>query len=329
MQDVTTLPFWRVLERRGGPDVYVTEYFRVHSNSRPEAHILRSIRELDSPKPVIAQLIGNEVDHLKRTAHLLKREPISGIDLNLGCPAPNVCGKNSGGALLRNPEQIRAIIQALREVVTGTLTLKTRIGFESAAEFEDLLALFASLPIDGLAIHGRTVRERYQSTIHVPEISRAAQSLPFPVIANGSIVSAQAAISMHLQTSAAGLMIGRGGIRNPWIFEQIRQTWQQEKVFRPSMEGVFDYIMELFEEVAHFASNYHEIGHVQRMKKFTNYIASGISEGRFEAELRRARTESQFGEICRSHLSSREPFPEEPLADGKLFCGFEPLLLKT
>src|ERR1051326_6424864 len=88
MQDVTDLPFWRLLARYGGADVYFTEYFRVHATSNLERHILRSITENPTGKPIAAQMIGNDIPSLVRTARELQQYPIASVDLNLGCPAP-------------------------------------------------------------------------------------------------------------------------------------------------------------------------------------------------------------------------------------------------
>ena len=134
MQDVTTLQFMRVIARYGGPDVYWTEYFRVHGDSRPEKWILDSITKNPTGKPVVAQLIGNDIPALVRNAKLLQQFPVAAIDLNLGCPAPIVYRKCAGGGLLREPQRIDAILGALRDAVTIPFTVKTRIGFESAAE---------------------------------------------------------------------------------------------------------------------------------------------------------------------------------------------------
>jgi len=106
MQDITDLAFWRVLSRYGGPDVYYTEYFRVHRDSRPEKYILRSIDENPNGKPIIAQMIGQDISALQRTAIELQKRKIAGIDINFGCPAPIVCRKDAGGGLLRHPEKI-------------------------------------------------------------------------------------------------------------------------------------------------------------------------------------------------------------------------------
>lgn len=326
MQDVSVLPLWRCLHRRGGPDRYVTEYFRVHRDSHPEKEIVQSIAGMAPQGPVMAQMIGNDPVHLVRTARYLEdRTPCVGIDLNLGCPAPKVCGKAAGGALLKDHDLIRRAVEELRPAVRGQLTLKTRLGFETPNEFSALLDLFATLPLDGLAIHGRTVRERYQSPVHPEWIAEAVCRLPYPVTANGNIVSVATAEAMQERTGAAGLMIGRGAIRNPWLFAQIRQAAAGAAVFAPSLRDVLAYLEELSEEVRREGAFTEETPLVHRLKKFTNYITIGLSSGALSQGLRRAVTLEAFHKICREHLDSDEPFPEEPEDDGSLFCGFADL----
>ena len=113
MQDVTDLAFMRVIAAYGAPDYFFTEFFRVHAQSRPERHILRSLDENDTGRPVFAQLIGEDIPHMVRTAQELARHPIAGIDVNLGCPAPKVYKKNVGGGLLRDPERIDGLARRM------------------------------------------------------------------------------------------------------------------------------------------------------------------------------------------------------------------------
>ena len=152
MQDVTDLPFMRVMAHYGAPDYFFTEFFRVHAQSRPEKHILRSITENTTGRPVVAQMIGNDIPSLVRTAKELQHHPIVAVDLNLGCPAPIVYRKCAGGGLLREPRRIDAILGALRDAVSIKFTVKTRIGFDSPAVFEELLPIFARHSIHGSSI---------------------------------------------------------------------------------------------------------------------------------------------------------------------------------
>ena len=117
MQDVTDLAFWKLTADYGGADLYFTEYFRVHSTSNLERWILRSITENPTGRPVIAQMIGNDIPSLARTARELQQYPVVALDLNLGCPAPVVYRKCAGGGLLREPQRVDSILGALREQV--------------------------------------------------------------------------------------------------------------------------------------------------------------------------------------------------------------------
>src|SRR5437762_13656475 len=249
MQDVTDLPFWKLMTAYGGADVYVTEYFRVHPTSNLEPWILRSITDNPTGRPVIAQMIGNDIPSLVRTARELQQYPIVAVDLNLGCPAPVVYRKCAGGGLLREPKRVDAILGALREAVSIKFTVKTRLGFDSSEVFSELLPIFAKHSLDLLTVHGRTVKEMYRTEVHYDLIAQAVAAVPCPVLANGNVSSPQKALQVLENTGARGLMIGRGAIRNPWLFHQIRQQQRGETLFIPRGLDVLSYIRTLYEAV--------------------------------------------------------------------------------
>jgi len=325
MQDVTDLPFMRVIARRGAPDWFVTEYFRVHPDSCLNRYILRSIVENETGKPVFAQMIGRDIPNLIRTARELAKLPIAGIDLNLGCPAPIVCRKDAGGGLLRSPEAVHRLIGSLREAIPGKFTVKTRVGYHDEDEFPALLEIFRSHAIDGLTIHGRTVVERYQTPVHPDRVRAAVETMPCPVIANGNVVDAETGQAYLTKTGAAGLMIGRGAIRNPWIFSQMIAGFESTRPPAPTHRDLWEYILELYEEIARETPNFLPLAHVQRMKKTLAYISHGL-EGEFEYDMRRMKTPEDFHEVCRRHLDHDLPLPAKPPLDSKLFCGFDRLM---
>jgi len=326
MQDVTDLAFMRVITRRGAPDWFVSEYFRVHPDSVPNVGILRSITENLTGRPIFAQIIGCDVPSLIRTAKTLGEFAVAGIDLNLGCPAPVVCRKNAGGGLLREPKEVDHLLGALREAISGRFTVKTRIGYADESEFPGLLEIFRKHDIDGLSVHGRTVQERYQTPVHAECVRMAVAALPCPVIANGNIVDTATGLAFLRQSGAAGLMIGRGAIRNPWIFSQLRAVFSGETAPVPTYRDLLEYALELYDELARETRRFNPVSHVQRMKKTLAYISHGLVAGSFEHQMRRARTPEDFFSICRSHLDHSEPLPSQPPAGSKLFCGFEALL---
>jgi tRNA-dihydrouridine synthase B len=315
MQDVTDLPFWKLMAAYGGADVYYTEYFRVHGTSHLEKWILESITKNPTGKPAIAQMIGNDIPSLVRSARELQQFPIVAVDLNLGCPAPIVYRKCAGGGLLREPKRVDAILGALRDAISIKFTVKTRIGFDSPDVFDELLPIFAKHSIDLLTVHGRTVKEMYRTEVHYDYIARAVQAVPSPVLANGNVYSAQKAEEVLKLTGARGLMIGRGVIRNPWLFHQIRQHRRGEALFVPTGHDVLKYLRTLYETVR--PPEIRELAQVQKMKKYVNYIGLGVEPtGQFLHQIRRATTEVEFFQICEDYLSHDRPMPLEPFALG-------------
>jgi tRNA-dihydrouridine synthase B len=314
MQDVTDLPFWRLMVDYGGADVYFTEYFRVHAVSHLEKWIVQSITRNPTGRPVIAQMIGNDIPSLVRTAKELQELPVAGIDLNLGCPAPVVYRKCAGGGLLREPKKIDAILGALRDAVKVKFSVKTRIGFDSPAIFEELLPIFARHDLDLLTVHGRTVAEMYRTEVHYDYIAKAVQAVPCPVLANGNVYSANKAEEILRLTGAKGLMIGRGAIRNPWLFTQIRQHRAGEPLFVPSGRDVLAYIRALYEAVC--SPDVRENAQVQKMKKYMNYLGAGVDPaGEFLHHIRRCDAKAGFFEICERFLDHARPMSLEPFAD--------------
>ncbi len=311
MQDVTDLAFMRVVASYGAPDYFFTEFFRVHAQSRPERHILRSIDENDTGRPVFAQLIGEDIPHMVRTAQELARHPIAGIDINLGCPAPKVYKKNVGGGLLRDPERIGAILAALREAVPGLLTVKMRIGFEDSANFDRILDIVNASRVDLLTVHGRTVREMYRSEVHYDRIAHAAARSACPVLANGNVTSAERAAEVVRDTGAAGVMIGRHAIRNPWIFRQCRERFAGVPSAAIPLTDVREYVERLYRATR--VAEVPERAHVNKMKKYLNFVGQGVDpRGAFLHDMRRTESESELFMVCDRHLAVAGDFSPEP-----------------
>jgi nifR3 family TIM-barrel protein len=311
MQDVTDLPFLRLMAAYGGADLYFTEYFRVYPTSRLDKHVLKSITENPIGRPVIPQMIGNDITALVRTARELQAYQVAAVDLNLGCPAPVVYRKGAGGGLLREPKRVDAILGALRDAVKTRFTVKTRLGFDSAAVFSELLPIFAKHSLDLLTVHGRTVKEMYRSEVHYEFIARAVAELPCPVLANGNIYSAQKAADVLETTGARGLMIGRGAIRNPWLFRKIRQHQHGEPLFLPRDVEVLAYVRALYDAVC--SPTARESAQVQKMKKYLNYLGVGVEPtGQFLHQVRRVTTTADLFRVCEEFLDHDRPMPLEP-----------------
>lgn len=324
MKDVTDLPFLRILTALGTlPDYFITEYFRVTPNHvKLDPGILRAIDENPTNRPIYAQLVGSDAPSIVRDAkELLYHHPVAGIDLNMGCPAQIVCRKNAGGGMLKTLANMDSVLGAMRDALpAGTFTVKCRIGWEDPWEFTRILPIIARHSPDRLSIHGRTVREGYRTPVHFDAIRMAVETVPCPVIANGNIVDAPSAFHCLKETTAAGVMIGRAAIRNPWIFRQMKEQ-EATGVSTPiTLKTLLHYAELLLEETTEFFVPYNENKHIQRLKRYMIYVACGLSES-FAYDIRRVQTAAEYLTVCRKYLGVDGIVPMSPPDDGHLFTG--------
>ncbi len=276
MQDVTDLAFMRTLARVDSlPDVLVTPYFRSTATTCAlgEAN-LRCIRENETGVPIWAQLAGSDAAALVRDARALMQENIAGIDLNAGCPSPLVNRHGAGAGLLREPENFSRILCALREELPASqFSVKCRLGWEDAAEFPALLERIAAASPDWVTVHARTRRGLYAPAALCPwAVADAVRALSCPVLANGDVEAPEGARAWVAASGAAGVMIGRGAVRNPYIFRQLRGGKA------PSRSEMKDYYAILIEETGRILTRRTEKGHCNRMKKYLAFCYADFSD---------------------------------------------------
>ncbi|MFN6485366.1 MULTISPECIES: tRNA-dihydrouridine synthase family protein [unclassified Nostoc] len=298
MQDVTNLWFMKVIAHYGSPDYFFTEYFRVNDTSRLNRSILAAITENDTGRPVFAQMIGESIPDLVRTAQELCNYNIAGVDLNMGCPAPRIYRKNVGGGLLLLPEKVDRILGELRSAVNDRpLTVKMRVGFENTDNFYKILDIINRHSIDLLSLHGRTVKDMYHGAVKYDLIAEAVRRVDCPVLANGNIDSAATALKVLSQTGAAGVMVGRWAIGNPWVFNQIRQALRFEPIAPVPLVEVRNYIDRLWQTPT--AATMPVRSRVGYLKMFLNYIALSVdAEGNFLRLMRQTQTELELLNLC-------------------------------
>jgi nifR3 family TIM-barrel protein len=308
MQDVTNQWFMQTIAEYGAPDYFFTEYFRVHATSRLDKKILTAITNNQTGRPIFAQMIGEDVDALVRSARELCQYDIAGVDLNMGCPAPRIYRKNVGGGLLRDSEQVERILGSLRQAVDMPLTVKMRLGFERLDDWQKIVEIVNRHQIDLLSLHGRTVKAMYRGAVDYASIQQAVAVANCPVLANGNLQSASQAIAVLEQTKAAGVMIGRWAIGNPWIFQQIRQAQKGEALVVPTLGAVREYIDRLWQN----PGDVPERARVGYLKMFLNYVAPNVdAQGLFQRAMRQAQSAPELFAACDLALL-REP--ELPLA---------------
>lgn len=207
------------------PDVVFTEFMRVNPVDAKQKLSGADLREIAANKgvvPLVVQLIGHGRDALVAAAESAQEAGAKHINLNMGCPYGRMTTGLTGGGMLRNPEELNNIIPALRRAITGTFSIKLRSGYDNPGQIFDLLPLFEASSVDFLILHTRIVTQKYSGVADHNITAQVVQKTRIPVIANGDITNAAYGLHVQQLTGAAGLMLGRGAISDPLIFQRLR-----------------------------------------------------------------------------------------------------------
>jgi tRNA-dihydrouridine synthase B len=225
MQGLTNRALRSLLIDLVRPDVVFTEFMRVNAaaaKKRLAPGDLKDISPAEDGVPLVVQLIGHGREALVSAAQAAQDAGAVHINLNMGCPYGRMTSGLTGGAMLKRPDLLEEIIPALREAIDGTFSVKLRAGYEDPEQVFSLLPLFEAAEVDFLVLHPRTVRQAYEGFADHGVTAEVVKETTLPVIANGDIRSSVQGLRVLQETGAAGLMLGRGGIGDPMLFERLR-----------------------------------------------------------------------------------------------------------
>ena len=306
MEGVTNVVFRRLVRRLGGVGLTYTEFM-------PSKEIvlsrgtLEQLADIDPrERPLAIQLFGRDPALMAQAAAMLQERGAQLIDLNMGCPAKNVCQNSGGSALLRDPELAVQIVRQVRRAIDLPLTVKMRSGYDPSLRNAPELALrFEDEGVQGITIHWRTREDGYGGQRDVSAIARAVERLSIPVVGNGDIVDVASAQAMLDETGCAGLMIGRGAIQNPWIFTQLAAWMQGEPVpwISPAqrMEAIEAYAQDLTQT---FGSPRAALG---RVKMMIRHAGESLPQGeQLKQQACRQPTLPQALEAARAYFQALE-----------------------
>jgi tRNA-dihydrouridine synthase len=222
LQGLTNRALRAVVEEWVRPDVVFTEFVR----GRPGPDALGGVdrREVGGRgrAPLVVQLLGNDAGELRAAAAAAHAAGVEHLNFNLGCPSRRHAGRGAGGALLAVPERIPALLEALRAAFPGSLSAKLRAGYDDPRQVFALLPRLEQAGVDYLVLHPRTVLQGYDGHADHGLTREVVRATPLPVIANGDVTSADQGLRVLEETGAAGLMLGRGAIVDPVLFQRLR-----------------------------------------------------------------------------------------------------------
>ncbi len=176
----------------------------------------------DKERPAGAQIFGDDPAIMAEAALKTMSFKPDFIDINMGCPAPKIAGNGGGSALLKNPPLISEIVESVVKVSPVPVTVKIRIGWDSdSINAVEVAKRIEAAGAAALTVHGRTKVQMYAPPVYLNEIAKVKGAVNIPVIGNGDIVDGVSAARMLSETGCDFLMIGRGALGRPWVFESV------------------------------------------------------------------------------------------------------------
>lgn len=226
MEDVTDVIFRHVVSKAGRPDVFFTEFTNSDSYCHPEG--MKSVRGrllfTEDEQPIVAHIWGDKPEYFRQMSIGMAELGFKGIDINMGCPVPNVASRGKGAGLIQRPDIAAELIEAAK---AGGLpvSVKTRLGYTEIDEWKDWLTHVLKQDIANLSIHLRTRKEMSQVPAHwelIPEIKKLRDEIaPNTLLTiNGDIPDRQTGLELATKYGIDGVMIGRGIFKNPFAFEK-------------------------------------------------------------------------------------------------------------
>ena len=254
MAGITDLSFRRIA-KSFDVDLVTSEMVSSEGLVRNTARTKMLLQSHAEEKPLAIQLFGSDPKVVAEAARIVADEGADIIDLNMGCPVPKVVRQGAGAALLRNPETVAMLVDAVRQAVSIPVTVKTRSGWsQSKINVLEVARVAEDAGADAITIHPRTAKQGFSGSADWPLIARVKQAVNIPVIGNGDVTRPEDVGKMRKLTQCDGVMIGRGAMGNPWIFKQARQLTKGQPLSSPTPQERLDVVrrhLELYEESLH------------------------------------------------------------------------------
>lgn len=276
MAGICDLPF-RLLCKEQGCDILYTEMVSAkgmfYNNKNTEPLIMSDERE----QPIGVQIFGSEPLLMAEQAKRLEERGFSFIDVNMGCPVPKIVNNGEGSALMKNPQLIGEIVDALVNACKIPVTIKIRAGFSADnLNAPEIAKIAEQAGVSAIAVHGRTREQYYQGTANWDIIREVKESVNVPVIGNGDICSGADVIRIKEETGCDSVMIGRAAKGNPWIFRDVKHYLETGEVLpRPDKNEIKEMMLLQAEMMIKYKGEYTGI---HEMRKHVAWYTQGLKD---------------------------------------------------
>lgn len=221
MAGMTDTAFRRLVKRKGGCGLVVTEMVSSEGLVRGIDRTLEYAEYTEEERPVSIQIFGGDPAVMADAAQIVEGMGADIVDINMGCPVPKIAKHSAGCSLMRDPAHAAGIVRAMAKAVRIPVTVKMRAGWnEREINAPDLAKRVEDAGAAAVAVHGRTAAQAYRGESDWSLISQVAESVSIPVFGSGDCVEPEHVLQRLRETAVSGVLVGRGALRNPWIFSQ-------------------------------------------------------------------------------------------------------------
>lgn len=248
MEDVTDIDF-RLMCKQFGVDMVYTEFVSSDALIREVNKTRAKLNISQKERPVAIQIYGREVEAMVEAAKICEIEKPDILDINFGCPVKKVAGKGAGSGMMKTPDLMVEIVREVVKAVNIPVTVKTRLGWDNDSRIiVDLAEELQDVGIQALTIHGRTRCQMYTGEADWGMIGAVKnnQRMRIPVIGNGDVSTPEKCKQRFDETGVDAVMVGRGSIGNPWIFEEIKHFL---KTGEPLEKREFKFYVEVLKDL--------------------------------------------------------------------------------
>ena len=272
MAGITNSPFRRLM-REYGSSVMISELVSANGIEYASERTFDLLKFHESERPLGLQIFGEDEENLVKACQFVEKQGADFVDLNLGCPVPKVVKKGAGSAMCRNPPMLGKILEAMVKSVKIPVTIKIRTGWDAGTRNAlEVVKVAADAGVNWVAIHGRTRAQGYSGDADWDFIGEVKAKSPLPIIGNGDICTPEQAVSRYRDYGVDAVLIGRGALRNPFLFEQSLALLEGREQPVASAER----FLELFNKQRKFlGETFNEKGALLHARKFLAWYSSG------------------------------------------------------
>jgi tRNA-dihydrouridine synthase B len=221
MAGMTDTAFRRLVKRKGGCGLVVTEMVSSEGLVRGIDRTLEYAEYTEEERPIAIQIFGGDPEKMAEAARIVEGLGADIVDVNMGCPVPKIAKHNAGCSLMREPEHAASVVRAMTRSVRIPVTVKMRAGWnDREINAPDLARRLEDAGAAAVAVHGRTAAQSYSGSSDWDLIARVADDLTIPVFGSGDCIEPEQIVERVRGGHVRGVLVGRGVLRNPWILSQ-------------------------------------------------------------------------------------------------------------